>query len=169
MKHLFVACILVASSFSFATAQSFAYVDTEFILQKMPEYKKAQEQLDKTVESWNKEIQQRYKEIDDMYKRFQAEQVLLSPSEKAQREQDIIAKEKEARELQKQKFGSKGDLFQKKQDLVRPIQDQVYAAIETLANKRKYDFVLDKSSGVAILFANPKFDITNDVLKELGI
>lgn len=154
---------------SAAVAQNLAYVNTEYILSKMPAYIETQGKIDKVVEGWNNEIQQRYKEIDQMYKRFQAEQVLLSDSERKRREEEIVNKEKETRDLQKKHFGTNGDLFQKKQELVKPLQDQIYAAIEKLAGNRKLDMVLDKSSGVSILFANPKFDITDDVLKELGV
>ncbi len=168
MKKITLMIALVLASCTFSMAQSIAYVDTDAVLQKMQSYQQAQEQINKIVENWNQEIQQKYKNIDDAYRAFQAEQVLLSESERAQREEEIVKMEKETREFQKQKFGNNGDLSKRRKDLVQPIQDEVYAAIEELANRKKYDFVLDKSSGVAILFANPKYDITEDVMREVG-
>ena len=168
-KLLLIIAVLFFSFSATGFAQKIAYVDTEAVLEKMPAYQNAQQQLDKVVDGWNKEIQQRYKKIDEMYRKFQAEQVLLTNEQRQQREQAIVNEEKATRDFQKMKFGAEGDLFRKKQELVKPVQDKVYEAIEKLAQRRNYDFVLDKSSGVAILFANPKHDITGDVKQELGI
>lgn len=104
-----------------------------------------------------------------MYKRFQAEQVLLTDNDRKRREAEIVDKEKATRELQKKRFGPNGDLLQKKQELVKPVQDEMYAAIEKLAARKGLDLVIDKSSGTSLLFANPKYDITDDVLKELKV
>lgn len=145
------------------------FIDSEGLMSKLPAYKKAQDQVNSIVDNWNKEIQQRYKNIDDAYKSFQAEQVLLSANEKTKREAEIVEMEKQTRDLQKQRFGPSGDLQTKREELVKPIQDEVYAALEKVAARKKVDFVFDKSGGVTILFANPKFDLTDDVLKELGI
>lgn len=167
-KAIFLAFILMSFTFS-GFSQTFGYVDSEAILKQVPDYKKAQEQLDKIVEGWRKDVEQRQKQVDQLYKEYQAEQVLLSASDRAKREEAIVNAEKDLREYQKQKFGTSGDLLQKRQELVKPIQDKVYAAIETIASKKKLDFIFDKSSSVAMIFANPKHDYTNDVLKELGI
>ncbi|MEZ4888792.1 MAG: OmpH family outer membrane protein [Chitinophagales bacterium] len=150
-------------------AQSVGIVDTKQILQQIPEYGDAQKQLDQIVEGWRKEIEQKHKNIDEMYRAYQAEQVLLTENERTRREEAIVNKEKEMREFQKDKFGTEGDLFQKRQELVQPIQDDVFQAIEKAAKKRKIDIVLDKSEGAAILFFTPEYDMTSAVLKELGI
>ncbi len=160
--------------FSFATvneaaAQSMAYVDTEAVLKKLPTYQRAQTQLDQVVDGWRKEIEQRYKEIDRLYRQFQAEQVLLSEKERVAREENIVNKEKETRALQNKRFGEGGDLHLKRQELVTPIQQQVFSALEKVSKRKNIDMVFDKASGVSILYANPKFDLTGDVLKELGI
>jgi len=169
MKKILAIVALVVSSSLVSFAQTFAYVDSELVLNELPAYQQAQQQIDDIVSNWNKEIQRKYQEIDEAYKGFQAESVLLSDNERRQREDEIVGMEREARKLQKQRFGPEGDLHKKRQDLVRPVQDEVYAAIEKVANRQKVDFILDKSGSVSILFANPKYDITNDVLKELGI
>ncbi|MGB1204619.1 MAG: OmpH family outer membrane protein [Chitinophagales bacterium] len=167
MKKLAIILCLFFAFTSSTYAQSFAFVNTEQILEQLPAYQNAQKQIDATVASWNKEVQQRYKQIDDAYKAFQAEQVLLSDTERRQREEQIVTMEKETREFQKKRFGSNGDLQKKREELVKPIQDEVYVAIEKVANRKKYDFILDRSSGASILFANPKYDVTDEVLKEV--
>jgi len=169
MKQLFVILAILIASYTNSYAQKLAFVDTEYILSEMKDYQNAQKKLDGVVARWKGEIEQRYQEIDNMYKRFQAEQVLLSENDKARREQEIVDRENQVRSFQREKFGEKGALFQERQKLIRPIQDKVYGAVESVVGKKSLDFVLDKSSGAAILFANPKFDITKDVFRELGI
>lgn len=150
-------------------AQKVAYVDLEYVLKNIPEYQDAQKRIDDLSAQWQKEIDQKYAEIDRLYKQFQAEQVLLTEDIKAKRRQEIEDKEKAARELQKKRFGYQGDLFQKRQELVQPIQDRVYDAIQKTATARQYDFVLDKSAGTVLLFANSKLNISDAVLQSLGI
>jgi len=152
----------------FATAQRFVYVDTEYILEKIPDYKKAQQQIDQISEQWRKEIDSRYKEIENMYKTYQAEQVLLTDDMRNRREQEIVAKEKGVKALQKKRFGYEGELFQKRQDLVKPIQDKIYDAIKTMAETKSYDFVFDRSSGMTMLYNNPRHDKSDEILKALG-
>ena len=136
-------------------AQKFAYVDTEYILGQIPEYKSAQAELDKTSIQWQKEIEAKYAEIDKMYKAYQAEQILLTDDMKKKREADIIAKEKDAKDLQKLRFGVDGELFKKRQELVKPIQDKVYNAVKAVAEKGAYSIIFDKSSDLTMLFTNP--------------
>ncbi len=168
MKKFTLLAFLVLASLSIS-AQRFIYVDTDYILDKIPEYKKAQEELDAIAEQWKEEISRKYAEIDRLYKEFQAEQYLMDSETRKKKEDEIVAKEKEAKEFQKKKFGYRGELFEKRQELVKPIQDRVYEAIKTLAGERNYDFVLDKaSSGASILYANPKYDKSDDILKKLG-
>jgi outer membrane protein len=150
-----------------ANAQRIAYVKVNDILESMDEYQAAQKELDRLAQKWRQEIAQEYDEIKGMYNRYQAEQVLLSEDERKRREDEIMQKEKEVRDMQKQKFGPEGDLFKRRQDLVRPIQDKVYGAIEEYAQERGYDFIFDKSGSAGIIFSNPSYDKTEDVMKKL--
>ena len=135
----------------------------------MPDYKTAQQQLDEIAANWQKDIDARQAELDNMYKSYEAEQVMLSDDLKKKREDQLFNKEKDLRDLQRKRFGFEGDLFKKRQELVKPIQDKVYNAVQKMAVQRGYDFVLDKSEGITIIFADPKLDKSEDVLKELGV
>jgi outer membrane protein len=158
--------ILLLNSSTFA--QKFAFVNSEYILENVSEYKTAQDQLDQLSAQWQKEIEIKYAEIDRMYKAYQAEQILLTEEMKKRREDDIIAKEKEVKDFQKQKFGVDGDLFKKKQELVKPIQDRIYTAIKKLATDGGYAVIFDKSSDLIMLYANPKYDKSEEVLQAMG-
>lgn len=151
-------------------SQKFAYVDSDYILKKIPAYEAAQAQLDELAVEYQKEIEAVYAEIDKMYKDFQAEKVLLTEEMKAKREDEIINKEKQAKEIQKKRFGPKdGDLYKKRQELVKPVQDEVFGAIKQLAEEGGYAIIFDTSSGSAnILFTDPKYDKSDEVLKKLG-
>ncbi len=166
-KLILVAILAVTASFS-ADAQRIAYVDVSKILDRIPEYKSAQQELDATAERWKKEIAIEYGKIEEMYRKYQAQEVLMSETARNQREEEIVNKEAEVREMQKRKFGPSGDLFKKRQELVKPIQDKVYAAIQKYADSRGFDFVFDKSSNPGMLFAAPRLDKTEDILKQLG-
>ena len=167
LKRFVLLIIVVLTSFS-GYSQNYGYVDTEYILENIPDYKDAQEELDKLSIEWQKQLERRYSEIDKMYKNYQAEQILLTEDMKTKREEEIIKKEKEAKEYQKSKFGVDGELFQKRKELVKPIQDKVYNAIADIANYKKLGIVFDKSSGLTMLYTNPKYNLSDDVLKKLG-
>lgn len=166
-KLILITGILFAVNLA-ASAQKFAYVDTEYILGQIPEYKTAQAELDKISVQWQKEIEAKYAEIDKMYKAYQAEQILLTEDMKKKREGDIVAKEKEAKDLQKQRFGVDGELFKKRQELVKPIQDKVYTAVKTIAEKGTYSIMFDKSSDLTLLYASSKLDKSDAVLEFMG-
>jgi len=151
-----------------ATAQRIAYVDVNKILESIDEYQEAQRQLDQLAATWRQEIAQEYDKIKSMYNRYQAEQVLLSDEARRQREDEIMVQEKEVRELQKARFGPEGALFDRRQDLVRPIQERVYQAIEEYANERGYDFIFDRSGAAGMIFSNPQYDKTEDILRSLN-
>ena len=155
-----VLVFVLASTFAFS--QSFGYVDTEYILENIPDYKDAQGELDKLSIEWQKQLERRYAEIDKMYKNYQAEQILLTEDMKTKREEEIIKKEKEAKEYQKSKFGVDGELFQKRKELVKPIQDKVYNAIADIANYKKLGIVFDKASGLTMLYTNPKYNLSDE-------
>ena len=152
-----------------AKAQRYAIVDTRYILEKMPEYKEAQKALDQISLQWQKEIDEKQAALDQMYRNYEAEQVMLSEELRKKREDELFVREKEVRDLQRKRFGFEGDLFKKRQELVKPIQDKVYNAIQKLAVNRQYDFILDKSEGITVIFADPKLDRSEDILKDLGV
>ncbi|MBK8557573.1 MAG: OmpH family outer membrane protein [Lewinellaceae bacterium] len=158
LTTLFIAGITVLSF-----AQRIAYVDVTDILESLPEYQKAQEQLDKIATQWRQEIAVEQDKIKGMYSKYQAEQVLLSEDMKKQREEEIMNKEKEVRELQRVKFGAEGSLFKKREELVRPIQDRVYGAIQQFAEDKGFEFIFDKGSASGMLFADKRYDKTADV------
>lgn len=151
-----------------AIAQKYAYVNTEYIMENIPEYKAAQQQLDQISVNWQKEIESKYAQIDKLYKDYQAEQILLTDDMKRKREAEITAKEKEVKEFQKSKFGYEGELFKKKQELVKPIQDKIYNAVKTMATEQSYAVIFDKSSDLIFLYSNPKYDKSDDILIKLG-
>ncbi|MBS1590879.1 MAG: OmpH family outer membrane protein [Bacteroidetes bacterium] len=152
-----------------ANAQRYAVIDTKYILDKLPEYKNADKQIQQISSQWQKEIDDKQAELDKMYKNYDAEQYMLSDELKKKREAELFNKEKEIRDLQKKRFGYEGDLFKERQKLVKPIQDKVYNAIQKISVAKAYDFVLDKSEGITVIFADPKLDKSDDVLRELGI
>jgi outer membrane protein len=169
MKKTFLLSVAIFTM-AFATqAQRYAIIDTKYILNKIPEYKDADKKLQQVGEQWQKEIDDKQTQLDKMYKNYDAEQFMLTDDLKKKREDELFVKEKEVRELQKRRFGYEGDLFKERQRMVKPIQDKVYNAVQKIAVARSYDFVLDKSEGITIIFADPKLDKSEEVLKELGI
>jgi outer membrane protein len=166
-KILLLTCLLGIGIVGFS--QKYAIIDTRYILDKMPDYITAQKQLDDIAANWQKDIESKQAELDNMYKSYEAEQVMLSDDLKKKREDQLFNREKDLRDLQRKRFGFEGDLFKKRQELVKPIQDKVYNAVQKMAVQRGYDFVLDKSEGITIIFADPKLDKSEDVLKELGV
>ena len=167
-KILTIVCCLLLVAF-FASAQRYAVIDSKYILEKLPEYKESQTKLDQFSAQWQQEIEKKQADLDKMYKDYDAEQVMLADNLKKKREDELFNKEKEVRDLQKKRFGFEGDLFKKRQELIKPIQDKVYVAIQKLAVDKSYDFILDKSEGITVIFADPKLDKSDDVLKFLGV
>jgi outer membrane protein len=169
MKKLFLGLVLVLGTTLAANAQKYCTIDSKYILDKMVEYKDAQTKLDNLSKTWQEEIDKQMGDVDKMYKAYQAERPMLSEDMRKKREDEIVAKEKAAKDLQKQRFGYEGDLFKKRQELVKPIQDKVFNAVQKMATQRAYDMVYDKAGGVTIFYADPKLDRSDDVLKILGI
>ena len=163
---MITAVMLTAASS--VSAQKYAFVDTEYILDNISEYKAANQQLDQLSIAWQKEIEAKYAVIDKLYKDYQAEQILLTEEMKRKREQEITNKEKEVKEFQKQKFGYEGELFKKKQELTKPIQDKIYNAIKKIATDQSYAVIFDKSSNLTMLYTNPKYDKSDEVLTAMG-
>jgi len=135
----------------------------------LPEYKQAQTKLDEVSAQWQKDIDAKLLDVDRMYKSYQAEQVMLSDDMKKKREDEIIKKEKEAKELQKKRFGFEGDLFKRRQELVKPVQDKVYNSIQKLATSKGYDIIFDKSADLSVFYSDSKIDKSDDILKDLGV
>ena len=162
---LITSIVFAGSSF----AQRYAVIDSKYILDKLPEYKDAQQKLDQFSKMWQQEIDQKSADLSQLYKEYDAEKVMLSDELRKKREDEIFNKEKELRDLQRQRFGYQGDLFKKREELIKPIQDKVYNAIQKLAVAKLYDFILDKSERITVIFADPKLDKSDDVLKELGV
>ena len=167
-KLLLVASCLLLITYC-GTAQRYAVIDSKYILEKLTDYKDAQKKLDQFSEQWQQEIDQKQNMVDKMMKEYDAEQVMLSDELKKKREDELYNKEKELRDLQKKRFGFEGDLFKKRQELIKPIQDKVYNAVQKMAVDRQYDFILDKSEGITVIFADPKLDKSEEVLKNLGV
>ena len=169
MKKAILAALLIIGSVCSIQAQKYAIIDTKFILGKMPEYVDADKKLQQISDQWQKDIDNLQSQLTTMYKNYDAEQYMLSDDLKKKREDELFNKEKEVRDLQKKRFGYEGDLFKERERIVKPIQDKVYNAVQKMAIARGYDFVLDKSEGITIIFADPKLDRSNDVLQQLGI
>ncbi len=168
MKKLILSTLAIIFASTVSFAQKIGYVDTDYILSSIPEYKAAQAEIDKTSVDWQKEIEVKYAEIDKLYKIYQAESVLLTDDMKKKRENEIINKEKEVKDLQKQRFGVDGELFTKRMELVKPIQDKVYNAVKQVAERGGLAFIFDKAGQVSLLYSNSKYDKSEDVLNLLG-
>lgn len=168
MKKLVLIVFAVIGFSWISVAQKMAFIDTEYIMENIPAYKAAQNQLDQLSGQYQKELESIHAEIEQMYKDFQAESVLLSEDMKRKREDVIVTKEKDYKQLQKKYFGPSGDLFKKRQGLVKPIQDDVFNAVQEIANEGSYSIIFDKAGGTTLFFTNPKFDLSDQVLQKLG-
>ena len=170
MKYTkYLALLLFVFGMQIASAQSYAFIDSDYILENVPEYTEAKERLDKMAERWTKEIEDRYTTIKELKSNYDREEVLLPKEEREKRKTEIEKLEKEAIELQTQHFGSEGDYFQKRQELIKPIQDRVFTAMKKVAKREDYAFVFDKANQSNLLYAEKEFDISEEVLEEMGI
>jgi outer membrane protein len=169
MKKVLLALGILLSVSSITNAQKYCVVDSRYVLENLSEYKEAQKKLDEISVQWQQEIDAKFAEIDRLYKAYQAEQVMLTDEMKQRRQNDIVDKERQAKELQRKRFGQEGDLFKKRQELVKPSQDKVYNAIQKLAVAKGYDLIFDKSAGVTIFYSDPKLDKSLELLKDLGV
>lgn len=168
MKKLILALILAVTGIGAANAQKFAMVDMEYILRNIPSYEMASEQLNQLSQRWQREVEAVGKEAETMYQNFLADKVFLTDDQIKAREQEIVAKEKEATDLRYKYFGPEGELYQKRLSLLKPIQDEVYEAIKQVAQQRGYQAIFDRASSSNIIFASPSIDISNEVLARLG-
>ena len=168
MKRILLILAVSFLAVSTIQAQKFAYVDTDYILNNIPEFNQAQDKLDEISKQWQEEIEAIYAEVDKMYRDYQTQEVLLTDEMKTKRENAIIAKEKSAKDLQKKRFGPDADLYAKRQELIKPLQDKVYDAIQQLAANSKYAVIFDSSSDLIMLYANPNFDKSDKILENMG-
>lgn len=166
-KSLFIFLVAVAMSIA-AWGQRFAYIDTEYILDNIPEYQAAEREVEELSIEWQVEIENKFAEVDRLYREYQAEAPLLPDEIKRQREDEIIQIEREAKELQMQRFGREGDLFTKRQELIQPIQDQVYQAVEEIASRGNYAVIFDKAGGASMIYTDVRYDLSDDVLQRMG-
>lgn len=169
MKKLILSLLVMLSVSAVAVAQRYCIIDSKYILEKLSDYKNAQDKLDAVSKAWQTEVDNRMADVERLYKSYQAERAMLSDEVRKKREDEIVNKEKEAKDLQKKYFGYEGELFKKRQELVKPVQDKVFNAVQKLAQQKGYDLVLDKAGGVTLFYADPKLDRSDDVLKLLGV
>ena len=169
MKQIILTIALFLGLFQGLVAQKLGYVDTQFILGKMPEYQTVQSEIDALSQKWQKELEEMHAEIEKMYDNYRAEEVLLTDDVKKLRQEDIFEAERKAKEYKKLKFGYDGELFKAQDEKLKPIQDKVFDAVEAVAKERKLDMIFDKSANAGLLFTNAAFDRTDDVLVKLGV
>jgi len=168
MKKLVLTLCLFAGFAVAINAQKFAMVDMEYIMKNIPSYETAEEQLNQISKKWQSEVEVQMQEVQQLYKNYQTELVFLSEDMKVQREEEIIAKEKAANELKRKYFGQDGELFKKRESLMKPIQDEVFTALQELTNDKGYDLIFDRSSAMHVVIASPKLDVSDEVLRKLG-
>ena len=166
-KVIILSIVFLACAFT-ASAQKFALVDMEYILKNIPAYERANEQLNQVSKRWQSEVDAIAQEAQTLYKNYQSEAVFLSEEQKSKKEEEIVAKEKEAGELKRKYFGPEGELFKKRESLMKPIQDEKYNAVKDIADNKGYSVVWDRASATSMIYASPKIDISNDILSKLG-
>lgn len=169
MKKVVGTLIFLIAIANWATAQRYAYVDTQYILESIPEYTEAQAELDKLSEQWVKDVEDKFNLVQTKRNEFEAEKILLPEEIKKQRLAEINTLETQAKEMQKRRFGVGGDLFTQREQLIKPIQDQIFNAIQAIAAERNFAFVFDKANQSNLLFADSKYDISDQVLRKMGI
>ncbi len=168
MKKIFYITLISLFFVNNTFSQKFAYIDSDYILNKIPEFKQAQDKLDALSAEWQKEIEKKFTDVENMYKSYQQEQILLTKPMKNKREEAIMRAEKEAKDLQRKYFAPQGELNLKRQELVKPIQDKIYDAVQQLANNNKYAVIFDSSSDLIMLYSNPNLDKSDKILEILG-
>ncbi|HLR37350.1 MAG TPA: OmpH family outer membrane protein [Chitinophagaceae bacterium] len=169
MKKIALISLLLLSTVAVVSAQRYAVIDSKYILEHMPAYEDAQAKLDQIADQWQQDVDSKFEKVDKLYRDYDAEKVMLSESLKKKRQDEIMQLEKKAQKLQKDYFGYHGKLFNKRKELIKPIQDKIYDAVQKLAAKKMYDFVLDKASGVTVFYADPKLNKSDEILKILNL
>lgn len=168
MKKLFAIISILCMTAMTASAQKFALIDMEYILGKIPAYERANEQLNQISKKWQAEVEAVSKEAETLYKNYQNEALFLSDEQKSKKEEEIVAKEKQASELKRKYFGPEGELYKKRESLMAPIQDEIYEAVKSVSESKGYSAVIDRASAGSMIYASPKIDISNEVLQKMG-
>lgn len=168
MKKIFLTVFVMIAAVMVANAQKFALIDMDYVLRNVPAYEMANEQLNQVSQRWEKEVNELSREAEAMYKNFQSEMVFLTDDQKKKREEEIVAKEKEVTDARYKYFGPEGELYKKRQALMKPIQEDVYNAVKAVAEEKGYQTIFDRASSQSIVFASPRIDVSNDVLAKLG-
>lgn len=168
MKKFTVLIMAIVAGIGWTNAQKFALVDMEYILKNIPAYEMANEQLNQVSQRWQREVDELKKDADTMYKNYQSDMVFLTDEQKKKKQEEIVAKEKEASQLQYKYFGPQGELFKKRQSLIKPIQDDIYNAVKKVSEERGFQAIFDRASSESIIFASPRIDVSNEVLSKLG-
>ena len=168
-RTIVVLCVFFLFGLNFVFAQKFGYIDSEFILSKMPEYAKAQNEIETYSAAWQKEIEEMQRKVDGLYSIYQAEQVLLTEEMKQERQEEIKKKETELKDYQKKVFGFGGLFFLKKQELIKPLQDKVFDAVSKVSKANRLAIVFDKAAELVMIYTDPRHDYTDFVLEELGL
>ena len=168
MKKIFFACLMALMTCANALAQKYALIDMDYILKQIPQYEMANEQLNQVSKRWQTEVETIAAEAETMYKQYQADMVYLTKEQQTQRENAILAKEKEVQDLRLKYFGPEGELYQKRNSLVGQIQDDIYEAVKEIAEKNNFSMVIDRASAESIIYASPKIDISKEVLQKMG-
>ena len=168
MKKILITLTLVVAAALGASAQKFALVDMDYILRNVPSYEMANEQLNQVSQRWEKEVAELSKQAETLYKNYQADMVFLTDDQKKKREEAIVAKEKEVTDTRYKYFGPEGELYKKRQSLMKPIQEEVYNAVKAVAEEKGYQVIFDRASSQSIVFASPRIDVSNEVLAKLG-
>lgn len=168
MKKIIILCGFMFLCTFAGMAQKFALIDMEYILKNIPAYEMTNEQLSQVSKKWQNEIEAIQQEAQNMYKTYQSDLVFLSAEMKSKREEEIVLKEQEAQDLKRKYFGADGELYKKRESLMKPIQDEVYNAVKEIADDKGYQLILDRASAMSVIFASPKIDISNEVLLKLG-
>ena len=166
-KIIGITCLMLLFSFT-SWAQKFALIDMEYILKNIPAYEMTNEQLSQISKKWQNEVEALQQEAQNMYKTYQSDLVFLSAEMKTKREEEIVKKEQEAQDLKRKYFGPEGELYKKRESLMKPIQDEIYNAVKEISEDKGYQLVVDRASAMSIIFASPKIDISNEVLIKLG-
>lgn len=168
MKKITLLTLLLVALGATAFSQKYAFVDTDYILDNIPSYKSAQDEIDDLSKTYETEVKAAFDEIDQLFREYKAEKVLLTEEMKSKREEEIVMKEREAKKLQNDYFGQEGLLFKKREELIKPIQDEVFEAIKNIANDNGYAAIFDSASGPGLIYTNPRYDISDEVLQRLG-
>ncbi|MDE6578205.1 MAG: OmpH family outer membrane protein [Muribaculaceae bacterium] len=168
MKKFIIALVIAFAGIGMASAQKYALIDMDYILRNVPAYEMANEQLNQVSQRWEKEVNNLAKEAETMYKNYQSDMVFLTDDQKKKREEEIVAKEKEVTDTRYKYFGPEGELFKKRQALMKPIQEDIYNAVKAVAEEKGYQTIFDRASSQSIVFASPRIDVSNEVLAKLG-